>query len=67
MTEKTVREQLDESVKDLFEKSEAELELELGRRLTQTEREIQAEGMLTTAELKPNFGDGLKDQAAAWA
>jgi hypothetical protein len=50
MAEKTVREQLDESVKELFEKSEAELELELGRRLTQTEREIQAQGMLTTAQ-----------------
>jgi hypothetical protein len=22
---------------------------------------------LRTAELSPNFGDGLKDQAAAWA
>jgi hypothetical protein len=50
MAEKTIQAQMQESVEHLFSMSEAELELELGRRLTQTREEIPKSATLTAAE-----------------
>lgn len=49
MAEKTIQEQLGESVKQLSNLSEAELELELGRRLSQTKDEIDQQSTLSMA------------------
>jgi hypothetical protein len=50
MTDKTIREQLDASVKQLLELSDAELELELGRRLIETQREIKSQAKPSQAD-----------------
>jgi hypothetical protein len=50
MAENTIPAQMQKSVEQLFSMSEADLELELGRRLTQTREEILKSATLTTAE-----------------